>query len=139
MRATRLVLRMKVKDVAAAAIFGLVATAGAARAEDLHFNSSAGPMDIHFGDGGQLYGHYRQPGARQPGRLDGAVSAGGVLGGYWLQPGGDHPCSHPLEGIRTWGHFTITNAWSANPESVWGYCDETPNRSWDLQRRQPAK
>lgn len=128
---------MKARHVAAAAIFWLAATAGTARAEDhLYFNSSVGPMDIHFGDGGRLYGHYRQTGsAQRPGRLDGAVSAGGVLGGYWLQPASDHPCSYPRDGTNAWGNFTISNAWGANPDGVWGYCDEIPNRSWDLQRR----
>jgi hypothetical protein len=127
---------MKAKHVAAAAIFWLAGTAGTARAEDLYFNSSFGPMDIHFGPGGEVYGHYQQTGgARRRGRLDGGVSAGGILGGYWLQPDSDHPCPCPREGTNAWGHFTITNAWGANPYGVWGYCDETPNRSWDLQRR----
>ena len=124
---------MKAKQIAAIAMFGLAATAGTARGADLHFNSSAGPMDIHFGPGGELYGHYGA--AQRPGRLDGGVSAGGILGGYWLQPEGDHPCSYPRKGTRAWGHFTISNAWGAHPDGVWGYCDESPNRSWDLQRR----
>jgi len=133
---------MKAKHVGTAALFCLAASASTARATDLYFNSSVGPMEIHFYDGGALYGRYRQTaGAPHPGRLDGAVSAGGILGGYWLQPDGDHPCSHPRQGIKAWGHFTILNAWGTNPNAapaplgVWGYCDETPNRSWDLQRR----
>jgi len=126
---------MKVKHVIAAAVF-CFATAGGARADDLHFNSSVGPMDIRFGPGGEVYGRYRQiGGAQRPGRLDGAVSAGGILGGYWLQPESDHPCSYARKGTHAWGHFTITNAWSASPYGVWGYCDENPNRSWELQRR----
>ena len=127
---------MKAKYVAAAAIFWLAGAAGTGRAEDLHFNSSVGPMDIHFGPGGEVYGHYQQTGgARRRGRLDGAVSAGGILGGYWLQPDSAHPCSYPRERTNAWGHFTIRDAWSAKPYGVWGYCDEIPNRSWDLQRR----
>jgi hypothetical protein len=123
-------------QVAVAATFWLAATADTARADDLHFNSSFGPMDIHFGPGGEVYGHYQQTvGPQRPDRLDGAVSAGGILGGYWLQTDGDHPCSYLREGTNAWGHFTIGNAWGANPNGVWGYCDETPNRSWDLQRR----
>jgi len=127
---------MKAKHIAAAAIFLLAGTTGTAWAEDLHYNSSVGPMDIHFGPTGELYGIYRQPGGAQgPGRLDGSVSAGGIVGGYWLQPGGDHPCPHSREGVRAWGHFMITNAWSPNPDGVWGYCDESPSHSWNLQRR----
>jgi hypothetical protein len=129
---------VKVKHVVVAvAVFCL---AGIARAEDLSFNSSFGPMEIHFGPGGELSGHYQQTG--QPtggpprqGRLDGGVSAGGIVGGFWLPPGGDHACPRPRQQTSAWGHFEITNAWSANPHGVWGYCDEIPNRSWDLQRR----
>ncbi|MBV8890259.1 MAG: hypothetical protein JO305_11385 [Alphaproteobacteria bacterium] len=135
---------MKAKLVAAIAMFWLAATAGAARAEDLYYDSSFGPMEIHFYDGGSLHGRYQRTGGGQrPGRLVGGVSAGGIVGGYWLQADSDHPCSHPRQGTKAWGHFTILNAWGTNPNAapaplgVWGYCDEIPNRSWDLQQRKP--
>lgn len=131
---------MNAKHVAAAAIFGLATTAGAASATDLHFTSTFGSMDIHFYDGGSLYGQYRHgAGTQRPGRLDGGVSAGGVVGGYWLQPDGDHPCPYARSGAKSWGRFTITNAWGADPDGVWSYCDETPTHSWELRPRSPAQ
>ena len=127
------------KSLFAAAIFAaaVALTTGAARADDLSFHSSDGPMYIHVGrNSGRVSGEYQQDtGARRQGQLLGNVGPDGNLHGVWLQAESDHPCSRPREGTLSWGQFVIMNPWGRDPYGAWGYCGEQPNRSWNLERR----
>jgi len=124
---------MNLSHIALAGV--LVLAAASARADDLYFHSSDGPMEIHIDQSGRVHGRYQQEsGAQRPGRLVGTAGGNGSLEGLWLQPKSDHPCGYPREGSYTWGRFTIGNAWGAYPYGSWGYCDEIPNRNWQIRR-----
>jgi len=120
---------MKPKQLAlAAAVLSLAVSA--ARAEDLFFDSSDGPMEIHVGEGGRVSGHYQRPG-----RIVGHVGRDGSIEGLWLEPASDHPCGSQREGTYAWGRFIIGRAWSRHPYGSWSYCDDTPNSDWQIRRR----
>jgi hypothetical protein len=120
---------MQLKHVAFAAA-ALVVAVSVARAEDLHFDSADGAMEIHVGDGGRVVGHYQRPG-----RIVGHIGRDNSIEGLWFQPQSDQPCSSPREGTYSWGRFIIGRAWSNHPYGSWSYCDEVPNNDWQIQRR----
>jgi hypothetical protein len=101
-----------------------------ARHDALLFESHDGPMEIHVGDGGQVFGHYQ----RRGGRIVGHIGGDGVIEGLWLQTSSHHPCGQPREGTNAWGRFIIQRAWSGDPYGSWSYCDEVPNNDWRLRR-----
>ena len=126
---------MKAKHVAICAAL-LLASAELAQADELSFYSSDGPIDLHVGESGRVFGHYQQDtGAQRPGRIVGHMQPDRSIEGLWLQPASDHPCGYAREGTYAWGHFIIGHAWGHHPYGSWGYCDEAPNRDWQIRPR----
>jgi hypothetical protein len=103
---------------------------------DSFFYSTDGPMEVHVSQNGSVHGQYRQDrGHRRNGQLVGQLRGDSVIDGLWLQTESDQPCPYAREGTNSWGRFTIADARGPQPYGAWGYCDEPPNRSWNLQRR----
>ena len=126
------------KPILLAAVGAVVLCAGlAAQAAELSFwrGDFDGPMEVHVAPDGMVSGHYElHGGARREGRIVGHVEGPGYLRGIWLQAVSDHPCNRLREGTASWGRFIIRDAWSRHPEGWWSYCDDEPERSWQLQR-----
>ncbi len=128
---------MKAAYLAVAAIVASLSVIGAARADHLEFHNSDGPMSLDVDRNGDVSGSYRQDiSPYREGKLLGRADGRGGISGVWLQnEDSDHPCRNMREGYRSWGRFTIDDAWSRRPAAYWGYCDEEPNHDWKAQRR----
>jgi len=128
---------MRTAYLAVAAIVASLSATSAARADHLEFRNSDGPMSVDVGSNGDVSGSHRQD--RSPyreGKLQGRADGRGGVSGVWLQnEESDHPCNRMRDGYRSWGRFTIDDAWSRRPVAYWGYCDEEPNHDWKTERR----
>jgi hypothetical protein len=106
------------------------------RQADLFFDTTDGPMQIHFGGGGQVSGQYQQDKSPwRPGRIVGHIGGDGVIEGLWVQAESNQPCGQTREGTYAWGRFIIRRAENGKHYGSWSYCDGVPNKDWQLRPR----
>jgi len=93
----------------------------------------AGVWDTSFGDmtfPDVTAGSLRAPYTKENGVIIGNLN-GQELVGHWVEGESRRTCSSQMEGSDHWGKIVFTfNSDSTEFSGTWGYCEDSPTRSW---------